>query len=188
MDKRERILQLMPIIEKIQDEKLKNGVIEVWVKAWEESAWPDLADCPFNVNCPNCNLIQHTNFVATIAMAMASLARNTLNISVDTDLLLAGSVLHDVSKVLENVPPEVAPDGKSKIAKNLVHGTYGVHLALNAGLPLEVAHLINVHTPQVSAMPKVIEGIFLCYADLAAYDMLFIGTNIPLNLERLKIH
>ena len=185
MDKRERIRQLLPLIDQIKDEKLRNGVLEVWVKAWEESEWEDVADCPFHVEIQEASLIQHTNFVMTIAMAMASLARDTWHIPVDMDLLLAGAVLHDVCKVLEFAPQEGKPGKQSAIGENLVHGAYGVHLALNAGLPLRVAHLINTHTPQVSKLPKVIEGIFICYADYAAADILLLGKGMPLVLDMI---
>lgn len=190
MEKRERIRQLMPLIDQIQGEKLRNGVIETWVRAWEESEWEDMADCPFHPEIENCSLIQHTNFVATIALNMASSAKDIWHISVNTDLLLAGAVLHDVSKVLEYAPQEGKPGKKSAIGENLVHGAYGVHLALNAGLPLEVAHLIGTHTPQVSQVPKVIEGILLCYADSAAADIFFArsGMTLTLDLIDFKFH
>ena len=183
MEKRELIRQLMPLIDEIKEEKLRNGVVEVWVKAWEESEWEDIADCPFLVEVQECSLIQHTNYVASVAMAMASFARDTWRIQVNTDLLLAGALLHDVSKVLEWAPQEGKPARRSAIAENLVHGSYGVHLALNAGMPLPVAHLIGTHTPQVSRVPKVIEGIFLCYADYAAADVFNLDKGLPLLLE-----
>ena len=153
MEKRERIRQLMPFIDQIKDEKLRNGVVEIWVKAWEESEWEDVAYCPFLVEVQDCSLVQHTNCVVSVAMAMASFAQDTWHIQVNTDLLLAGALLHDVSKVLEWAPQEGKPAKRSAIAENLVHGAYGVHLALNAGMPLRVAHLIGAHTPQVFQVP-----------------------------------
>ena len=182
MEKGERIHELMPLIDQIKDEKLRNGVVEIWVKAWDESEWEDVADCPFHVEVQGCSLIQHTNFVVTVAMAMASFTRDTWHISVNTDLLLAGAILHDVCKVLECAPQKGKPGKRSAIGENLVHGVYGVYLALNAGLPLSVAHLIGTHTHQVSQVPKVIEGIFICYADHAAADMVFLGKDMPIAL------
>ncbi|MCJ7791110.1 MAG: HDIG domain-containing protein [Dehalococcoidia bacterium] len=187
MEKSERIRQLMPLINQIKDEKLRTGVVETWVKAWEESEWEDVADCPFHVGLQDCSLIQHTNFVVTVAMAMASSARDTWHIPVDTDLLLAGAVLHDVCKVVEHSPEKGKPGKQSAIGENLVHGAYGVHLALNVGLPLSVAHLIGTHTPQVSQVPKVIEGIFICYADYAAADIFLLDKGMPLILNAIDV-
>jgi len=186
MEKRERIRQLMPLVEQIKDKKLRNGVVKIWVKAWEESEWEDVADCPFNLalEIRDCTLIQHTNFVATVAMAMASYAQDIWHIPVDTDLLLAGALLHDVSKVVEDAPEKGKPGKQSPIGASLLHGAYGVHLALNAGLPLRVAHLISSHTPRVSQLPELIEGIFICYADYAATDAVLLRKGMPLMLKR----
>lgn len=186
MEKKERVRQLIPLVDQIKDEKLRNGVVEIWVKVWEESEWEDLADCPFSLalDVQDCNLIQHTNFVTTIALAMGSCARDIWHIPVDTDLLLAGALLHDVSKAVEDAPEEGKPGKQSEIGENLLHGAYGVHLALNAGLSLKVAHLISSHTPRVSQLPNVVEGIFICYADFAAADTVLLRKGMPLLLKR----
>ncbi|MFC1993203.1 HDIG domain-containing metalloprotein [Chloroflexota bacterium] len=190
MEKSERIRQLMPLIDQIQDEKIRNGVIETWLKAWEESEWNDIADCPFHPDVENCSLMQHTNFVVTTALHMANSAKEIWHVPVNTDLLLASALLHDVSKALEYAPQEGTLGKKSAIGENLIHGAYGVHLALNAGLPLEVAHIIGVHTPQVSQIPKTIEGILICYADSAAADIFFArsGMTLTLDLIDFKFH
>ncbi len=140
MGKRERIRQLMPLVDQIKDEELRNGVVEIWVEVWEKSDWQDLADCPFvpTLETQECSLIQHTNFVTAVAIAMASYAQEIWHIPIDTDLLLAGALLHDVSKVVEYAPEKGKPGKQSEIGKNLLHGAYAVHLALNAGLPLSV--------------------------------------------------
>ena len=184
MGKKERICQLIPHIEQIQDKKLREMVIEVWVKSWEESEWEDVADCPFNLDIQNCSIIEHTNFVITTATAMASFARDTWHIPIDIDALLAGAILHDVCKVVEHAPQKGALGKISAIGKNLVHGAYGVHLALNAGLPLKVVHMIGTHTPQVSAAPEIIEGVYICYADHAAADTFYLGMDKPMVMQR----
>ena len=185
MEKRKRILELMPLIEEIKDDKLRNGVIDVWVKAWEDSEWEDVADCFFSVKIPNCTLIQHINFVAVIAKAMADFSRNTWQTPINYDLLIAGGILHDVCKVVEHAPEEGKIGKESEIGENLMHGNYGVHLALNSGLPLDVINIISVHSPQVAKAPKNIEGIFICFADLATADMFFLGTDRTLYVERI---
>jgi putative nucleotidyltransferase with HDIG domain len=184
VNKKSRIRQLMPLVDQIKDKKLRKGVLDVWVKAWEESEWEDLADCPFSValkvKLEECSLIQHTNCVTATALAMAANTRDILGIPVNDDLVLAGALLHDVCKVVEN-----APEFKhSTIGKNLVHGMYGVHLALNAGLPIEIAHIISSHTPQVSQVPNIVEGILLSYADMAAVDPILLRKGAPLFYKR----
>ncbi|MFC1966455.1 HDIG domain-containing metalloprotein [Chloroflexota bacterium] len=186
MEKRERIRQLMPIVDQIKDDKLRNGVLDTWVRAWNESEWEDVADCIFSLELEvqECSLMQHTNFVATVALAMGCCGRDTWHIPVDTDLLLAGALLHDVCKVVEDAPQEGSKLGKkSAIGENLQHGMYGVHLALDAKMPLEVVHIISSHTPRVTQIPKSIEGVYVCYADYAAADSLHLVKGTPLMLK-----
>jgi len=186
MDKRDRIRELMPLINEIKDEELRTGVVDVWLKVWEESEWEDLADCPFSLELEvsECNLIQHTNFVANATKTMGLYSRETWNIPVDMDILLAGALLHDVSKAVEDAPEKGKPGKHSVIGKNLQHGMYGVHLALEAGLPIQIAHLISCHTPRVTQLPNIPEGVFICHADIAAADTVLLRKGLPLILKR----
>lgn len=187
MQKKERIRQAIPYIDQIKDERLREQVLQVWVRAWEETCWKDIADVPFDLHVAGCSLVEHTNFVVSSAIAMASIARNIWQLEVDTDVLLAGAVLHDVSKVVEQQPEEGKLGKKSPIGENMVHGAYGTHLALDAGLPLSVVHIINCHTPQVSMVPKTLEGILLSHADHAAADLFFLQAGKPLVLDMLDM-
>ena len=184
VNKKSRVLELLPIISNIKNKKLKDGVLDVWVRAWEDSDWKDLTDCPFSVNLKvkleECSLVQHTTCVTNIALAMADNVRDILGIPVNNDLVLAGALLHDVCKVVENAPG----DKHSTIGKNLAHGVYGVHLAINAGLPIEIAHIIGSHTPQVTQVPNIVEGILVSYADMAAVDPILLKKGAPLFYKR----
>ncbi len=189
MGKSERVRELLPMINRIQDEGLRGRVISVWVKAWEESKWEDLADAAFNldVDVAECNLVKHTNLVTELAYAMASSARQVLNIMVDMDVLLAGGLLHDVSKLVEMAPEKGKPGKKSALGKNLLHSIYGVHLALNAGIPLEIVHIIGSHSPRVAQGPNGYEALFVSYADFVAADTVRMraGTSLWLKKEQL---
>jgi len=187
LNKKDRIRELIPAIGKIRNPKLRSSVTEVWVKAWEESAWEDVAGCPFSLESQDCSLIQHTNFVIGAALAMASSAEEMWKSKVDIDLLTAGAILHDVSKMVEFAPEEGKLGKVSATGENLVHATYGVHLALNAGLPLGVINLIGTHSPQVSKLPKGVEGIVLCYADYAAADIFNLRRGKPLLLGTVEL-
>jgi len=185
LGKKERIRKLIPLISRIKDEKLRASVEDVWVKAWEESGWEDVNDCPFHLQIEGVTLIQHTNFVATIALAMATFAKDTWRMSINIDLLIAGAALHDVSKLLEHAPQKGTLGKHSVIDENLVHGTYGVHLALNLRLPLGVINIMGTHTPQVGKKPKSIEGLFICYADYASADPHFLANGLPLIINTI---
>lgn len=186
MEKEARIRQLLPLIDRIEDEKLKNGVLRVWVKLWEESDWEDPIDCYYSLAFTDFGVVQHTDFTMHMALAMATYYREKLGKPVNLDLLLAGAALHDASDLVENAPPKDRPR-KTAIGQQLVHAVYGAFAALNAGLPLELVHLINTHTPQYSGVPKTIEGVFLRYADDVAVDAIGIGKGRLLHLNMADI-
>ena len=104
---------------------------------------------------------------------------------INDDLLIAGALLHDVSKMVEQSPAEGKPGVDSRIGEELMHGSYGAHLALNAGLPLDIINIISVHSPKIKKIPHNVEGIFICYADLAAFDAVFLGKDRELYLEKI---
>ncbi|MFC1961604.1 HDIG domain-containing metalloprotein [Chloroflexota bacterium] len=186
MDKRKRILELMPMINEIKDDKLREGVITVWVQAWEDSEWQDLANVFFNVKVPNCSLIDHTNFVAVISKAMADFSRVTWQTRIDYDLLIAAAILHDVSSVVERAPAEGTVGKDSEIGEKLAHSSYGVYMALKAGLPLDVVNIISVHSPKIAKVPFNNEGVFIFHADMATADMFALSTNRKMHLEEVR--
>ncbi|MDD4859524.1 MAG: HDIG domain-containing protein [Dehalococcoidales bacterium] len=185
MQKRQRILELLPAINQINDEKLRDNVVAVWVKAWEASEWDDPSDCVFTVGFKSseCNLIQHTNCVIAGCVAMASAARDIMKVPVDMDLMLAGAAMHDICKLLEFSPLKDKDAKYSETGQNLPHGTIGVHLALSAGLPMNVVHMIATHTRVVAMRPKNIEGIILTYVDYGFADVMHLLHNKPLLLD-----
>ncbi len=187
MEKRERVRQLIPPIDQIKNDTLRDGVLGVWVRTWDESQWADISDCPFSAEIPGCDLIQHTNFVINTATAMASLVKSLWGYPIDTDILLAAAALHDVCKLAEIAPEKGKPGKKSLIGESLVHGAYGAHLALDAGIPLEVVHIISCHTPQVSKVPNSLEGVLICYADYAAADIFQLRNKRPLLLGKVSV-
>ena len=166
------------------ESELRNGVIGVWVKAWEDSEWEDVADCPWDPTIKDCSLVKHHKFVMATAMAMSAHVHDIWQIFVDNDVLLAGAALHDVCDVVDYAPEKGTQGKRSAIGENTVHGTYGVHLALNANLPLEVVHLISFHTTEVLQFPKFIEGILLCHADYTASDIFHLREGKPLQLSK----
>ena len=50
------------------------------------------------------------------------------------------------------------------------HGIYGAHIALEEGLPVEVAHVLATHSPRSSEYPTTVEGVIIQYADLADFE------------------
>lgn len=179
----EHLCQLFPSINKIGDMSLRAKVVETLLRTWKESSWERIELVPFNPRVQGCTLVQHTNSVVDISLAIAHILQDNLQVLLNFDILLAGALLHDASKMLEFEKKEDGTFGKSTIGLKIPHASYGAHIALDVGLPLEVLHLIFTHTPQTAMLPNTTEGLIMTYADYVAADVLFLRDGGPLLIE-----
>ena len=164
------LLNFLPEIELIGDQALKDGVVYTWQLAFKDTLWQRLDDVPFASGAtPGISLIQHTRAVVQAAIQLAEIMAATHGIKVELDKVVAGAVLHDVSKIVEYE----APDGRqaSVIGKRFPHGFYGAVFAIQAGLPDEIAHLIVSHTHTSPVAPQTMEGIIIRDADYAVANI-----------------
>src|SRR5699024_4257439 len=120
-----------------------------------------------------------TRSVTRQAMESSKVLEKIHNISVDYDLLLTASLLHDVSKVIE-----YGEKGYTKYGELIQHGFYGVQKAVENNLPIEVAHVINTHTNISKKVPAIIEAIILHYVDYLDSDILQFESNERLFLQK----
>jgi 23S rRNA maturation-related 3'-5' exoribonuclease YhaM len=77
--------------------------------------------------------------------------------------VIAGALVHDVSKLYEF-------DGmdQTDVGRLLGHPHYGVHIVSQAGLPVEVAHIVLSHTRRTTIDPATIEAEIVRRADETA--------------------
>lgn len=183
MEKAERIRELMPLIDNIKDKKLREGVVKIWVRVWGESKFKDVADCPAFPGIEGCDAIQHTNCVTEVCVAMASIVRKIWGFPINDDLLLAAGLLHDIDKIVAEIPLKDGSVKPSPMGENLIHGSYGAYLVLSEGLPLPLAGLIATHTPEVHKTLKTDEGLILGYADMLAADIFHLRAGRGLTLQ-----
>lgn len=158
------ITSVFPQILDIRDAVLQAAVIEVWEELWRQSKWSDLGDLPTSgeISYPN---LPHSQCVVDMALAIADQFERHHKVMVNRDYLIAAAVLQDASKVVEYEP---GPDGKARrtmIGKNFPHGFWCAHLAVNKGLPGEIAHVMITHSPQAAKFPDTLEGKILYYVD-----------------------
>jgi putative nucleotidyltransferase with HDIG domain len=154
-----------PEIDRISDAALRKGVEAVWDRLWQESPWNNVEDVTLIYTAEHTQ-IRHAQSVLRSALAMADIAEEVHGVVLDRDLLIAGALLMDACKLVEYEPSD---DGTrlSEVGRKLQHAAYGAHLALEEGLPLDVAHIILTHSPQSPMTPKVPEGMLLQHLDLA---------------------
>lgn len=160
------ITKLFPEVEDIQDASLKDLVISVWLLAMERGGWKDITSIPFTLLIPTeVTLVEHTRRVTRMAMAVAG-----ERYDLDMDLVIAGGLTHDVGKLLEY---ELA-DGqviKSRFGSLVRHPVSGYGLAMEIGLPTEVAHIIAAHSAEGEKVSRIPEAILINHCDFIDFDI-----------------
>jgi putative nucleotidyltransferase with HDIG domain len=171
------IRKLFPEIEQIRDRDLQDRVVTCWEEAMEKGGWKieDLKSIPFTLLIPDCsiNIIVHTRAVTQTAIKVAGALKEFYKdrVDIDSDLLIAGAILHDVGKILEYARFE-GKVGKSRTGKLLRHPFSGAALAYKHGLPEEVIHMIATHAREGDGGYRTTEAVIIHYADFINFESL----------------
>lgn len=174
---REKIREMFPEIEVIQDSELKEKTYHCFEVAMERGGWaaPDLYEMPFTLLIPDCNvnMVEHVRGVTKSVINMAKAFREVYGnkIPVNMDILVSGAILHDVGKLLE-YKREEGKFMKSDNGKLLRHPFSGAILAGELGLPDEVLHIIAVHAKEGDHGKRTTEAILVNKADFANFEPL----------------
>jgi HD superfamily phosphodiesterase len=158
-----------PEIDEIDDEHLRSGVLDAWATAMDEAGVTDLDAVPWlpptqrDLGIEDATLVAHVRDVTAGAVALADTLVERRNASVDLDTVLAGALVHDVSKLAEF-------DGMERTAVGdlLGHPYYGVHVVARADLPVELAHVVLSHTSRTTVEPATLEAEIVKRADEVA--------------------
>jgi hypothetical protein len=158
-----------PSINHIERDDLRAGVRTAWLTAIEENGIESLEAIPWfppaqrDLDLPEETLVAHVRDVTTGAVALAELLIEHRDTDIDMDILIAGALVHDVSKCYE-----FDGMGATPIGTLLGHPHYGVHVVSAAGLPVEVAHIVLAHTSRTSVEPATLEAELVRRADESA--------------------
>lgn len=181
----EEIRRLLPELGAIGDPSLADAVVEIWAEVWRTSQWEQLSDVPKNPKrLDRRPLIPHVRSVTQMAIAAGRIIQEQHGIAVDMDLLIAGALLHDVSKLAEYEPHMESAGRSSKTGELIQHGVLAASQILQRGLPLELTHLVLSHTDASKVLPKTIEAVILHYVDYADSDVLLLDAGQPLLARR----
>ncbi len=177
-----RIEELLPEVRWIADGLLRDAVIAIWLEMLKESRWEDPSHCPKHpVDAPTLPLTEHVRSVTRQAVAVADIVADQYRLTIDKDVLVAGALLHDVSKLVEYEP---GADGqgskKSRLGELFQHGAYGAFKAWSHALPAEVIHIVLSHTDQSRHPPRSLESIIVHYVDYCDSDVLLHLAGKPL--------
>jgi hypothetical protein len=175
---KDQVLKLLPEINEIQNNELRDKVIACWVDAMEYRDWTvdELRSIPFTLLANNVKIgfVEHVRTCCKMGIAVDSVlesAYGTRRIPVNRDHLIAGSLLADVGKLMEY---DKNPDGtvfKSEYGKHLRHPFSGVGLAFKHGIPPEVMHVIAVHSKEGSGENRSPEAIIFHHVDFIDFDL-----------------
>lgn len=172
-EEKQYVLGLFPLLHSIGEETLREQVIRVWLRLWHESDFTHIEEVPWAVAYQDqisLSNVEHTNQVAKCALAMAKMAQEVLHIPVNIDYLLAGAFLIDGDKIVLNHANTLAPTQKRQY---FAHGFYTAHIALEEGMPPEIAHMILSHSKGSNLPPTSVEAIILHYSDYLVGDLRF---------------
>jgi putative nucleotidyltransferase with HDIG domain len=172
---REKLMEIWPEIEWIEDAALREKVYKTWEYALEQSVLSpeDLLEIPFTLLVENCEVtfMEHKRAVVHIAVEGAKAMQQFFGdkLPINMDYLIAGAILIDVGKLIEYVMEEgQAVVGKT--GKLLRHPFTGVGLAMRFGVPDEVCHMIAAHSKEGDLGRRTTEGIIIHHADFMSFE------------------
>jgi putative nucleotidyltransferase with HDIG domain len=171
---RDAVDGLWPELEWIRDASLRESTRQTWVKALELSPLDaaDLETIPFTLLVRDCpaTFMEHKRCVVHIARRGAEAMREFMgnSLAIDMDVVIAGAILADVGKLLEyeKVGGQVR---QSERGRALRHPFTGVALAMAAGVPDAVCHIIAAHAGEGDLVKRTTEAIIVHHADFMAY-------------------
>lgn len=182
----QNIYEMIPEINLIQDETLRQKCADAWKESIELGGWDKknggFKNCPLNVEdlpdgCPDNDGLKHIRTVASTAAVIYDAIgewANTLGVC-DRDTTIAAAVLHDLGKPYEYDLDENGNAVYTQKGKFFRHTMVGAYLANKHGLPPKVVHAILNHSPNVSPRngkgPQFAEGVIVTNTDHIVWGM-----------------
>ena len=177
MPTKDEVRGILPELDLIKDEGLREKTLEVWIDAMETGGWEvsDMPDIPFTllIEDTDLSLLDHTRVVTQTAVAIAKAMKGYYGdgMPIDMDYLVSGGILHDVGKLVE-----YRRDGgkvvKSEAGKDLRHPFSGTALAWKHDIPTKICHLIAMHAKEGEGGRICPEAWIIHYADFVNFRSL----------------
>jgi putative nucleotidyltransferase with HDIG domain len=168
------VKKLWPELDWIEEPSLRESTARAWELALERSPLTaeDLERIPFTLLVKDCQVsfMAHKRLVVHVAREAALKMKEFLGdaLPVDLDTVIAGAILADVGKLLEYADQ----NGKtvtSDTGKYLRHPFTGVALAMEAGVPDRVCHIIAAHAGEGDLVTRTPEAYVVHHADFMTF-------------------
>jgi putative nucleotidyltransferase with HDIG domain len=175
---RERLLELVPEFDLIEDPDLRDKSLEVWEAAMARGGWSpnSLLQMPFTLLINPCpaNFIEHVRAVTLTAYRAAELFGEIYGdrVPINTDNLLSGALLHDIGKLLEYEERDDGLTIKTAYGSLIRHPFSGAALAHEFDLPMEVQHVIAAHAGEGDKIKRSPEATLVHKADFMSFETL----------------
>jgi putative nucleotidyltransferase with HDIG domain len=166
---------LWPELDWIEDEKLREATARTWEIALERSPLTadDLNTIPFTLLVPDLKVsfMAHKRCVVHVARESAVKMNEFFgdDLPVDLDVTIAGAILADVGKLLEYDLDADGKSCKSEMGKYVRHPFSGVGIAMEAGVPPEVCHIIAAHAGEGDMVRRTTEAYVVHHADFMTF-------------------
>lgn len=158
-----------PELDAIENDALRAGVIDVWTLAIDENHVADLGDVPWlpptqrELDLDDAFLVDHVRDVTALAVSLAETLLERRDVDLSLDTVIAGALVHDVSKLAEFDGMDATP-----VYDVLGHPYYGVYFVARADLPVEISHIVLSHSHRTNVEPATIEAEIVRQADAVA--------------------
>jgi len=171
------VMQVIPEFALIVDEELRTRCLEVWageLHKYGHSA-ADLESMPFTTLVPDnpVSLATHMRSLAKQCKACADLINEDYRgaIRVNSDVLIAAALMHDVGKIggMEKVGGKFTESRRERL---LHHSFSGVGILMSAGFPDEVVHAVALHSKDGEGRRRTPEAVLLHHIDFMNYEPL----------------
>ena len=167
-----QITELIPAVGRINDDALREALCRTWAEAFRRGPFESFVDVPQGLAVPTRSLLTHVNDVNRLALSFIDVVHRDYGLQVDAEVALAGAILHDVDKAFILTRLDTGAVAYVDGWESDDHGRLGAELAMECGVPEEIADLVRFHNPfsYEGHLPGTVEGTIVHYADLAAAD------------------
>ena len=177
---RKTVLEDLPELNNCKDKDLMKKAVEAWSIALAYSSFKRLSDLP-GCAMPGIACLKHggqnihLRGVAKFAVGIANHMRELeKNVDINDDFVLVGALCHDLGKAWELDPVNQerwAADPSRVGDASMRHPIFGAAIAMMAGLPEGVTHIVACHSAEGEKVVRSLECNIVVQADEAWWKM-----------------